>query len=207
MKSIILPNDIEKYVHKKIAKRIIICALLLVLVAPVVAFLCVRMEAANEVQLRLRIAFYMFAVVILPFAVSGVPIKLIDRTWRGKVISIKLDSSIAFHNEGKMRNASYTKNTVFLWVQTYSGKLKKINVKEFGAKLNSGAPVPNEGKIEHHTEDYSEGDTVYHFYGLPYYYVVKEKSDYVDCVVCGTQNDSKRKDCLECGHTLLKLDK
>ncbi len=201
MKKIMLPADIEHYVHKTVAKRIIKCVLLMILFGTILYFWGERMFSFSR---ELKIGAYI-VVMLLPFIISGVPIKLIDRNWCGKVISVEIKSGTAFHTEGNGKGTPYTKNTVYLWVKTESGKLRKIAVKEFGAKLYNGADVPSQGKIEHHTEDYSVGDIVYHFYGLEHYYVVRHNSDTLDCVICGSHNSNESKECFYCGYTLIKL--
>ena len=207
MKKITLPSDIENHIHKNIAKRIICCALLLVLCAPVIAFLCTRLNAAEVVELKLRISFYIVIVALLPFIISGVPIKLIDSTWHGEIIKIDIKEQLAFNSVGGVKGIPYTKHSVYLLVKTDNGRIKKILAKEYGSKLNNGADVPSQGKIEHHTDDFSVGDTVYHFYGLKNYYVVRTHSDAIDCVICGSQNKSENKTCYYCGHTLIKVIK
>ena len=201
MKKITLPADIENYVHKSIAKRIIKCVLLMILFGTILYFWGERMFSFSP---ELKTGAYI-VVMLLPFIISGVPIKLIDRSWCGEIIKVHIKEEVAFNTVGGVKGIPYTKHSVYLLVKTDKGIIKNILAKEYGSKLNNGADVPLQGKIEHHTDDYTVGEKIYHFYGLKNYYVVRNHSDTLDCVVCGSENKRENKTCYDCGHTLLKL--
>ena len=202
MKKISLPVDIENHVRAKVTKRIASCFALLLLFSLILYFGGERLFGYSRES---KIICYTI-VILLPFFITGVPIKLIDRSWSGKVVSVKIKTAVAYHTESGSRGVPYTKNTIILLVDTDHGT-KRITVNEFGSKLHNGASVPSEGKIEHHTDDYSVGDSVFHFYGLDHPFVIRQNSDTVDCVVCGTQNKGENKTCYDCGHTLIKVIK
>ena len=202
MGKLTLPADIENYVHKSIAKRIVKCVLLLILFGAILYFWGERMFSYNT---EFKLTCYI-VVMILPLVISGVPIKLIDSTWRGEIIKVHIKEQVAFNTVGSVKGVPYTKHSIYLLVKTDKGRVKKILANEYGSKLNNGAEVPSQGKIEHRTEDYSVGDKVYHFYGLKHCFVVREDSEYIDCVVCGTRNKRENKECFDCGHELLKMN-
>ena len=64
--------------------------------------------------------------------------------------------------------------------------------------------MPNEGDVTMHLDEYGVGDRVYHFYGLKHNYIVKNKSEIIECVICGSHNPKERSDCLNCGYSLIK---
>ena len=98
----------------------------------------------------------------------------------------------------------YDKNVIYLKVKKDNGKETRITAREFGIRSHAGFPVPNEGDITQHLNEYSVGDIVHHFYGLKHNYIVKKNSEMIECVVCGSQNQKDRNDCLSCGHSLIK---
>ena len=196
-----LPKDIVKCIYKKIAR----CVLLFLLLAGVSVLIGVLSWQTLEVKTG---AFFHVCILLLlaavPFWASGFPRKLIDKSWTATVTEVCIKERTGTFTDGEGEVFPYSKNVICLKVRKDNGKEKYIAVKEFGIRRHKGFPVPNEGDVTHHLDDYSIGDKVYHFYGLEHYCVVKKNSEMAECVVCGASNPSERTDCLNCGHSLIK---
>ena len=196
-----LPNDIVKCVYKKIA-RCVITFMILESVAIITGVLSWQaLDAKMGAFLHICI---LILLIIVPFFASGFPFKLIDRSWTGIVEDICIKEKTGTYTVGAGEVFPYSKNVIYLKVRKDNGKEKYIAAKEFGIRHHKGFAVPNEGDVTKHLDDYSEGDKVYHFYGLKHYYIVRKKSEMMECVVCGASNKKEREDCLSCGHSLIK---
>ena len=109
------------------------------------------------------------------FIVLKFPFKLIDRSWRGEIVEISVEEERDAYYPGGVKDKvfPYVKHVIYLKVKLENGKHKRIAVQEFGRRQHIGCEVPNEGDVRNHLDDYFVGDSVYHFYGLKYNYVVK----------------------------------
>ena len=197
-----LPRDIAKHVNRKIARCIIIFVLLESIAIGISIF------SREYLTANTNIAFYIFIVLflcIIPFFVSGFPFKLIDKSWRGIVTDVLIKEETGTFMAGGGKAFPYDKNVIYLKVKKDNGKETRITAREFGIRSHAGFPVPNEGDITQHLNEYSVGDIVHHFYGLKHNYIVKKNSEMIECVVCGSQNQKDRNDCLSCGHSLVKM--
>lgn len=196
-----LPNDIVKCVYKKIA-RCVIMFMILESVAIITGVLSWQaLDAKMGAFLHICI---LVLLIIVPFFASGFPLKLIDKSWTGIVEDICIKEKTGTYTVGAGEVFPYSKNVIYLKVRKDNGKEKYVAAKEFGMRHHKGFAVPNEGDVTKHLDDYSEGDKVYHFYGLKHYYIVRKNSEMIECVVCGASNKKEREDCLSCGHSLIK---
>ena len=196
-----LPNDIVKCVYKKIA-RCVITFMILESVAIITGVLSWQaLDAKMGAFLHICI---LILLIIVPVFASGFPFKLIDKSWTGIVEDICIKEKTGTYADGEGEVFPYPKNVIYLKVRKDNGKEKYIAAKEFGIRHHKGFPVSNEGDVTKHLDDYSEGDKVYHFYGLKHCYVVRKNSEMTECVVCGSSNTKERDDCLCCGHSLIK---
>ena len=196
-----LPRDIVQYVNKKITRSVFLFVALSLLSCGINIF------AWEYFATKTTPLFHMSIVLLLcgaPFFVSGFPWKLIDKSWSGTVIDVLIEEEQGVNHTSAGRGELYVKNVIYLKVRKNNGKEKYIPVREFGIRRHKGFPVPNEGDVTNHLNDYSIGDSVYHFYGLKHCFVVKKNSEMLDCVICGAQNQKGRKNCLNCGHSLIK---
>ena len=202
MKDIKLPKDISRYVRKKIIKRFL---WLIVLSA---AFAALNIYLWNEIENISIVTRVLLLVVsiILPFIISGVPVKMLDRSWRGEVISTEIKEETGVYMHGGQYATPYTKHVIILNVKKDNGKICKVRVAEYGSKNRlRGEEVPNEGNIQHHMKDYLEGDLVYHFYGIPHNFVVsREIHRPTNCVMCGCRHPKTDDKCFNCGYKLIK---
>ncbi len=186
-----LPADLQKFVRASVLKRIVVFAVLEAVLAVLLLLwgdLLFRMENPG-----IRISCYAL-IFLVPFWVSGVPFKLTDRSFRGTVLKVKVETTVDNASPAKPTVENlYQKNTVHLLIRRDDGKtiLKKVY----------------EGKADRqqHPETYKEGDTVVHLYGTKQMVKVPEAADtHVCCAVCGNINSMENETCRKCGHTLIK---
>lgn len=203
MKNIQLPKDIVKYVKKKIIGYVALFVLL------ECAAIVINVLTWEYFAARTPLPFHIGVIVwicIVPFIVLKFPFKLIDRSWRGEIVEISVEEERDAYYPGGVKDKvfPYVKHVIYLNIKLENGRYKRIAVQEFGRRQHIGCEVPNEGDVRKHLDDYSVGDSVYHFYGLKYNYVVKKHSEQLVCVVCGSKNKKDSDECFECGHSIVK---
>ena len=200
MEQISLPKDIRNYICKRFMFRLLKFLILAAMSSFLIYFL------NDRIMERCHILVYTGLLVglgIMPFWVSEIPMKMFDSSWRGivKAVDIKEETGTVTVST---RVFPYTKHIFILTVEKENGKIVKVKAKEYGYKRYKSSKVPHAGDIQHHLNDYKEGDTVYHFYGLTELFVIgKNRPMNVNCVVCGSENPRKACCCHHCGHTLL----
>lgn len=203
MKNIQLPKDIVKYVKKKIIGYVALFVLL------ECAAIVINVLTWEYFAARTPLPFHIGVIVwicIVPFIILKFPFKLIDRSWRGEIVEISVEEERDAYYPGGVKDKvfPYVKHVIYLKVKLGNGKHKRIAVQEFGRRQHIGVEVPNEGDVRNHLDDYLVGDSVYHFYGLKYNYVVKKNSEQLVCVVCGSKNKKDSDECFKCGHSIIK---
>lgn len=196
-----LPKDIQKYIAKKIVKCVA-SFVTLEIIAIVITF--VSWEYFSSKANAVFHYCVIVAICAIPFFVAGFPRRIIDRAWRGIVTDVQIKTETGSYSVGGGHAYPYTKNVIYLRVKKDNGKESYVAIREFGIRSHKGFPVPNEGDVTKHLNEYSVGDVVYHFYGLKEYYVVRQNSDIIDCVICGAKNKSNLGLCDNCGHSLYK---
>lgn len=190
-KGFILPNDLLRFSLKQALKRIIPCLVLLVLFGSVLIIWGERIfNNTNDV---FRISGY-FLIMLIPFALTGVPFKLLDRTYFGVVTDVSLITTI--DNESSAWptiEGAYRKNTIYLTVKLPDGR--QIRRKALEARVGSLQPI----------DRYQKNDRVFHLYGSRYTVILPKSQDktYI-CSICGTTNMTDDIVCRACGHTLIK---
>lgn len=201
MRSIRLPNDLQEYVRKRAWKRISKC---LTFEAGVILFL---FFLGNRIFSALGILLQSLVYVILlflPFLLTGVPFKMMDKDWSGTVTNVKIKTKTAY-----TADYQYLQNIIILTLVDANGKSFKKTVASHNVQTSKpgGAFVSySDAKVEHYINDYAIGDEVYHFHGLPYPFVIgpnyKERTT---CMVCGQETKSDQAHCWSCGHSLIKI--
>ena len=185
-----LPNDLRKYVLRWILKRVISCAVLLLCFG--VIMLLYADVLFGELQSSFKVLIYI-VIMIITFSITGVPHKLIDQTYYGKVVEVR--QVLSLDNESSTKPSSgrsFTRNTIYLTIVTPDGK--KIT-----KKAHSGRVKP------YHAEAYQKDDEVFHLAYTPRTIVLPESADTrVECCVCGRNNDIANDTCDACGYTLVK---
>lgn len=207
MKDISIPSDIKNYVKKKV----ISCVLFFIFLELVAVGLNVSMfDSLSSILDTWVHILFIVVLQIVPFVISKFPLNIIDKSWRGEVISVDIKTKTdAFFAGGKTH--SFTNHQIILKVKKENDQIVTITAKQVGEPNPEttwmlGYTVPNQGDIKAFINYYSEGDKVYHFYKVPFYYIDKLQSIYNDCIICGTQNTSERDDCVNCGFSLIKPD-
>ena len=202
MEYIQMPTDIKKYVKKKIVTRVVSLILLITLSTCINALLWDVFVTKSSTAIHI---VFIIITLLLPFIISGVPIKLIDESWRGVAKDVEIRTGTGVYTNGAGQSFPYVKHIVILTVERNGGKIQKIAIKEYGERSHKGFAVPLEGNIRQHLDDYSIGDEVYHFYGLPTCLVVSADKKRTNCVICGGENVFGEDKCHNCGHSLIKI--
>ena len=185
-----LPKDLQIHCRKRILKRVILCIILISVFATILLLWGnIIFNTENKV---LQISCYVI-VMIFPFAITGVPHKLIDRTYYGTVKKVDIETTTDSEFARPMREYLYFKNTIYLTVEEPDGKL--IHKKAFAGKA----------RLQQNLNKYQEGDRVFHLYGTSTIIVLPgADSTSVHCAVCGESNNIADEVCRNCGHSLVK---
>ena len=190
MKTIQLPKDLKAFAIKTALKRIIPCALLLISFT-VALFFWGDVVFPIEKDIVKVIVYTM--VMLVPFAVTGVPFKLLDQTYSGTVQKVEIATTVdnAYHGQ-PTRESLYLKNTVSLYILQENGKFIRRRAYEENTKTSQNLEL------------YKIGDRVFHLYGSSQTIVFPKASDnFVKCVVCGEINNKRDKQCQYCSHSLV----
>ncbi len=186
-----LPKDLMSYCRKTILIRVIPCILLICIFASIL--LLWGDILINTDVLEFKISCYVL-IMIIPFAITGVPHKLIDTTYCGKIK--KVDIITTHDNDSSFkptREHIYLKNTIHLTIEKQNGKL--IYKKVYSGKA----------RLQQHLDTYQVGDTVFHLYGTNQVIVLPNTTNtVVSCPVCGTANPIEHDNCRNCKHSLVK---
>ncbi len=186
-----LPNDLKKYCRNKILKRVIPCAVLLVVFATILGLW--GNIIFNTYNKAFQTSCYI-VVLLIPFAITGVPHKLIDSTYYG--IVKKVDIVTTTDNDSSIkptREHLYLRNTIYLSIERADGKL-------IHKKAHSG-----KAQLWQNINMYHEGDSVFHLYGTGTVVVLPDSNDStVLCPVCASSNNIKDDKCRSCAHSLVK---
>ena len=188
----LLPKDLIAHRRRQIFKRVVLCTILLTLLATA---LVLWGDAIFNTKYPSFDATCYLAILLLPFAITGVPFKLIDRTYSGVIKQVEIETTAAVDNTSvrPTYNKLYTKNTIYLTVELTNGKV--IRKKAYSGKA----------ALQEHLDTYHEGDAVFHLYGTKTTVVLPTKSDTtICCAVCGASNDVAYTTCHQCQHTLVK---
>ena len=190
MKPLKLPQDLRTFVIKAVLKRVVPCLLLIAIFSIVLIFWGDVILPINKESVKV-IVYTM--VMLVPFAVTGVPFKLIDQTYIGTVQKVEIATTIdSDHHSKPTRATMYMKNTVFLHVEQENGLVIRKKACEGSTKMAQNL------------ETYKVGDRVFHLYGSEQTVVLPKSSDkMVQCPVCGTNNDKTETKCENCRHSLV----
>lgn len=186
-----LPKDLLRYCRKRILIRIIPCVILTAFFATILILWGNIMFDINDNVFR---ASCYFLFLLIPFAVTGVPHKLIDTTYYGKIKKVDIVTTTDSDSSVKpTREHLYLKNTIRLWIEKPNGKL--IYKKVYSGKV----------RLRQHLSTYHEGAFVFHLYGTNTVVVLPNITETtVHCAVCGASNQIDNDKCRVCGHSLIK---
>ena len=200
-KRVKIPDDVRDYIRKKTALRILKLILLEAVILTFILFIGERVFEYFDVVPRLII--YIMLLVI-PFFVTGVPFKMIDKAWEGEIIDVEIKSQYTVTKEAKGNLRG--ENVVWLTVRREGGNISVVKGKSYPYKVSNN-DISKTIKPEHFLNEYKVGSKVYHLSGLPTLIIVKpDTQSTIDCAVCGQENDFNRKKCWSCGHTLIKFN-
>lgn len=186
-----IPNDLKKFARNYVVKRVVACIVMFALLA---VFLVLYIDTIFSSGLASVKVLFCIVVLVVPFILTGVPLKLFDRTYFGTVEQVSVETTVDSDSKSKPTwQTLYVKNTVYLTIETTVGKVIDKKVYSSQAKGNQNYDM------------YKNGDRVFHLYGSKYTIILPTKADsYVKCTVCGASNDINNDKCRNCGHTLIK---
>lgn len=181
MKKIIVPKDLRKKAAIGVLWRLIKLAIAL---AVTFVFIDMVYHSLSETDVG-NVSGTIFVVIIIPFIICGVPMKLIERDWYGEIIGFE------------------TKNNE---KQTFD-KRDNIDGYELHALVREPNGILHTCRIyddghNHYDQEkvYRVGEKVVHVYGMKYLMPVRENSEQsTACVYCGFKAPVGTKVCGECG--------
>lgn len=196
-----LPAELKKIRTKRILKIVISFLILFSLVISVLYFWGDTLFPFKENQKMYKYILYTI-LILWPFSFTGFPTKLFDSSFSGTIISTTIKQKVGAYSKG-VKTHLYTKNNIVLTILTDEGRTKKITAFSLAANPLGFYTMDNTGKIENHVDKFSVGYRVHKYYGFkPLYVEPTVKHPFRHCIACGTINDAKREDCIECGTTL-----
>ena len=202
-----LPDSLKKRRLRKIFLRVLSC---LVLFAFALVSIILWGETIfpfptqNASSLR-YLCYGLF--LLLPFLITGVPLKLIDKSFSGTIRKAEIKDKINYGSGGSMkRTGSYLQSDLILTVETDDGKVIKYTRLSFGTPLHSYSTGNyHTGNADHHKHEFREGERIYKYYGFPYPYIAHPTlPDDKYCIVCGQKNENKEDFCFSCGAELVE---
>ena len=185
-----MPEDLKAYTQKKIARRVVPCLILEILLGLIIALWGDILFPTSAVEFKYSCYFL---IMLIPFAATGVPFKLIDRTYAGIIERAEV-STVMCTTRGTRRHKLIWKNQLDVTIRTTDGKL----IDKTPLMIDISMPVQK-------LEVYKVGDRVFHLYGTKTIVKLPSPTDtHVACAVCGQMNEMSRNTCNLCDHTLIK---
>ena len=199
----ILPDDLKKYARKYLLIRLCSCILLLTIFVLVLLFFGDTLFNHENSLYRIK-EILCIAVVILICFITGVPLKLMDRTFYGIVEKVTVTTGYNSKASGK-RQSTLNSRTVsyrgFYSIITMEISVKTSDGKTITRTVNS-APPSNENNYD---EIFKQGDRVFHLYGTNIYVKIPDdKKEKIVCPICGLLNSQDHNLCNNCKYTLIK---
>ena len=195
-----LPTSLKKMRTRQVIKRIIPCCLLLIF------FLFIIIYWGEEIfwvphQNARRVVYAIF--LLLPFVVTGVPFKLIDKRFSGTVLEVDLKEKVGSYSMGG-KIWPCTRQDLVLTIKKDSGKIFTYTALSMRVREDPRYHIPDDGRIQDHERDFSVGDRVVKYYGFSGLYVTPQTCDSRRrCIVCGAQNGGMKSVCEHCRAELL----
>lgn len=186
MKKVIAPPSVKKKVRIQILKRFLLL-LVYSAVAYVIADYVFKITPSDAEQGSINTILSFVLIMAVPFILSGIPLKLIDKSWYGEIL--EFETSTARPEEIDTHSKMEITQTAL--IRTPSGKLYKHTLYDEGILFHD-----NSGEI------YRVGDTVAHVYGTEYLAPIKtalDKGRPDVCVFCGHKSTDENKICRNCG--------
>ena len=201
-----LPDSLKKRRLCKILVRVLSCAALL-------AFVIVSLVLWGEkifpfpTQDVIGVRYLCYGLFfLLPFLITGVPLKLIDKSFSGTIRKVEIKDKINYGSGGSIkRTGSYIQSDLILVVERDDGKVIRYTRLSFGSSLYAYSTSQyHTGNAEHHRNEFREGERIHKYYGFKYPYIAHPTlPDDKYCIVCGQKNEHKEAFCWTCGAELL----
>ena len=178
----------------QIVKRLLVCIAGIAIVA-LILFYYKDQIAQSGTSAQVLAYIVPFILVLI---VTGVPMKLMDRSWRGTIENVKVREAL-IHQFGRNyrvagRGAEYG-NVVDLEIKLDSGKTITCHP--------TFKPLKDIKSIDFYTSNFKCGDRVVHIYGTNFVQRLPDgDAELINCVVCGEVQHKDREKCEACGHTL-----
>ena len=189
---IFVPEDIIRFSWKKKKIRIIVFCLIMVAILLFLIFGRKYYEFWKPLNKILTLC----ATVVFAMLVTGVPLKLIDKSWCGTVEEVKINTFTDSINKARPT-----------WENLYITNRIVLHVK-IADKKNSMVVWQQPYMYMIPEDYYKTGDTVCYVDGTDYVCRLPNKQgDTVKCVICGLENDRNNENCAVCGHGILKMKK
>ncbi len=186
--TMVIPSEIKRRIRNKAILRIGIFVGVLILI--MAAFLSIKPLAELE---RNNKALTFYVLVFFDLLATGVPLKLIGRSWQGEVVGVQIKTSTETSNPSKPTNSSwYTANTVVLSVKTPKGAMLVENAESTKAR----------GSIRE-IGQYEKGDYAARIHGAEYPAHYKAATEETRCVFCGSYSPNGQDECERCGNALV----
>ena len=191
MKKVLVPNDIKQLVKRNILARLLY--LLVCLVLALVAIYFYHKSTSNHGSVDYVVTVSVF--LILPFIISGFPLKLIGPlTYSGKILKVDIYSQI-YNADGKSSIMSIFSRRHKLVTEL----LIEEDTHHLNVTVAKNVHIKNHG----YSELYKAGDRIVHVYGTDYIKIISDHPDTPTvCVVCGAINKVKTGKCCNCGYSL-----
>ncbi len=189
MKNKSIPSDYTPYIRKQILRRVIPLIISEAVLGIIIFLFGERMFAAGSEEFQMTACI---AVMVIPFICTGVPVKLIDKTFYGEVLDVKIKNAIGSTDMFAIRREVFRKITTTVVVRTPDGNIVEKVVYDY---------KPEEAS---EFDKYEVGDKVFHLYLSKYVVkVLPESKNRSRCPVCGAVNPQNGGACDTCGSTLM----
>lgn len=188
-----LPKDLKRNIIRKICLRFLALAVMLAASVFVIFRYGDALSTGEDHHFWFGIAFK-GVMLLIPFVVSGVPLKLFDTTFSGKIMSVKIKDVLDTMSKTTINPSQlYYRPDATLLIDTTDGRVEFRKIS--GGKKHPEIPI----------DLYAKGKDVFHLYGSHLTVVMPGKDDLkCQCAVCGYWNDVENERCAVCSHTLIK---
>ena len=201
-----LPLSLKKRRTYQIIMRSIACALLLAIFVFVIIMWGNRIFPTTQKHhlgyAGLKIMFYI-VFLLIPFIITGIPFKLIDKSWSGTVTDIKIVENLGT-TSCPAHVHPYPKQDLILTITKDNGKRIKYTQLSLVDKNLHGQKNTPIGNAFYHEHKYKVGDIVHKYYGFKHlYFVSLTNQNHKNCIRCGSQNKMQDTTCWYCNSELI----
>lgn len=188
-----IPSDIKKMVKRRVLTRLIVCSGVLALF--IVFAILFGTRALRGVPPLGQIGIYI-VYFLLPFLITGVPIKLLGSSWCGTLVNVEIKEKIV--NRILLAQSGFGSHTSLFYMNHIYLSIKSDDKQTIKRLVFKGESAKKE-----FVDFFHKGDEVIHVYGTKFVQKLPQKpDDHINCVVCGGVQPQDKKHCIFCGHTL-----